>query len=114
MNEVFVGQRHQRIADRGVAVRMVAHALAHHVGDLVELAVVHFEERVQDAPLHGLEPVVDVRDRAVLDDIGGVFEIVAFVEVFYRAPSDQVLHDILPALGGIFPHVKFERLAESP
>ena len=71
----------ERVADRGVAVRMVAHALAHRVGHLVELAVVHFVQRMQDAALHGLEPVVEVGDGPVLDDVGGVFEIIVIVEI---------------------------------
>ncbi len=53
---------------------VVLHALADDVGHLVELAVVHLGERVQDAPLHRLEPVVDVGNGPVLDDVGGVVE----------------------------------------
>jgi hypothetical protein len=47
---------------------------ADDVGDLVEAAVVHFLQRVEDAALDGLEAVVDVRDGALEDDVAGVVE----------------------------------------
>jgi hypothetical protein len=40
----------------------------------VEAAVVHVPEGVEDAALDGLQAVVDVRDGAVEDDVGGVVE----------------------------------------
>jgi hypothetical protein len=64
-------------------VRVVFHAGAHDVGDLVELAVVHLEKGVEDAPLHGLQAVSDVGDRPVLDDIGGVVEEVVVEDLAY-------------------------------
>ena len=55
-------------------MRVVFHAVAHGVGHLVELAVFHFVQRVEDAPLHGFQPVVDVGDGPVFYDVGGVFD----------------------------------------
>ncbi len=72
--KLFVGQDDQGRADRGVAVGMVLHAGADDVRDLVELAVVHLEEGVHDAPLHGLEAVFEIRYGPVLDDVGRVVE----------------------------------------
>ena len=55
-------------------MRVELHRGADDVGDLVEAAVVHVPERVEDAALDGLQAVVDVRDRAVEDDVAGVVE----------------------------------------
>jgi hypothetical protein len=69
--------------DGSVPVGMVLHAVPDHVGDLVEFAVVHLEEGVEDAPLHGLEPVLEVGYRPVLDDVGGVVEVVLVEDLLY-------------------------------
>ena len=53
---------------------VVVHGVADDAGDAVEPPVVHLAEAVQDAPLDGLEAVVDVGDGAVLDDVGGILE----------------------------------------
>jgi hypothetical protein len=53
--------------------------VAHGVCHLVELAVFHFVERVEDAPLHGLQAVLDVGDGPVFYDVGSVFDEV-FIE----------------------------------
>ena len=58
---------------------MEPHGLADDVGHLVVLAVVDLEEGMQDAALNGLQAVVDLRNRPVLDDVGGVFEEVVVV-----------------------------------
>ncbi len=80
--QFLLGEDHQRRIDGGVPVRVILHAVAHHVGHLVELAVVHLHQRVKDAPLHGLEPVVQVRDGPVLDDVGRVFQKVGVEKRF--------------------------------
>ena len=67
----LVGEVHERAVDRGVAVRVVEHRAPDDGGDLDEAAVVHFGERVQDAALDGLESVLDGRDGAVADRVGG-------------------------------------------
>ena len=70
----LVGQHHQRVADGGVAVRMILHRMADHVGDLDEPPVVLFVQRPEDAPLHRLQAVGQIGDGAVADDVGGVVE----------------------------------------
>lgn len=70
--------------DAGIAVRVVAHGVADHVGDLVVAPVVQLLERVQDATLHRLEAVVERRDRAVENDVGGVFKKPALVGLSER------------------------------
>ena len=79
----------------------------------MELPVVHLEEGMQDAALHGLESVVDLRNRPVLDEIGGVLQVVVVEEgigvghgVLYFV--QQVLHDVVPALGRVLAHVEGE------
>ncbi|MPM79347.1 hypothetical protein SDC9_126380 [bioreactor metagenome] len=74
-DEIFlVRQHHQRVADRSVAVRMVVHGVADHVGGFVGASVVDLVERPEDAPLDRLQAVVHVGNRAVFDHIAGVFE----------------------------------------
>ena len=70
----LVGQHHQRVADRGVAVRMVLHGVADDVGHLDEPAIVLLVQRPEDAALDRLEAVRQVGDGAVADDVGGVIE----------------------------------------
>ncbi len=70
---------HQRVVDRQVAVRVI---LAHHLADharaldvllvVVEAQLVHAE---QDAPVHGLQAVAHVGQRARHDHAHGVIEI---------------------------------------
>ena len=79
--QVLVGQQHQRRGDRLIPVRVVPHGLAHHVGYLVELAVVHFEEGVQDAALDRFQTIIDVGDGPVLDHVRGVLDEVVLVEL---------------------------------
>jgi hypothetical protein len=53
---------------------MQGHGLARDVRHLMEAPVVHFPKRVEDAALHGLQAVIDVRDGAVEDDVARVVE----------------------------------------
>ena len=70
---------HHGVVDRAVAVRVI---LAHHVADdagrLAEgprRVVAAFLHRVEDAPLHGLQPVARVGQRARDDHAHGVIEV---------------------------------------
>jgi hypothetical protein len=53
---------------------MIAHGISDDVCHLVKLAVVHLEQGMEYAALNRLQPVVDVRDRTILDDVGGILE----------------------------------------
>ena len=55
-------------------MRMILHRVTDDVGDLDETSVILLVQRPHDAPLHRLETVGEIRDRAVADDIAGVFE----------------------------------------
>jgi hypothetical protein len=83
---------HQRVVGGGVAVRVVAaEHVAHHPRALHRLRAAGWREgqahavhRVQDAALHGLLPVADIRQGAALDDAERVFEVRALGVVGQR------------------------------
>ncbi|MPM95701.1 hypothetical protein SDC9_142856 [bioreactor metagenome] len=55
-------------------MRVVTHRPADHVRHLVEFAVIHLKKRVDDTPLHRLEPVDKIGDCPLLDDVAGIFK----------------------------------------
>ncbi len=61
-------------ADGGIAVGVQLHRRADDICDFVEAPVVHVPQRVEHAALHRFQAVVHVRDRAIEDDVAGVFE----------------------------------------
>ena len=75
--ESLVGEHHQSGADGGVPVWMVLHRVADDVGDFMEPPIIHDIQRMQYSPLHGFQAVIDMGDRPVLDDVGGVLHVVA-------------------------------------
>ena len=83
---LLVGQRDQGVADGGVAVGVVLHGVADDVGHLDEFAVVVLVQRMEDPALHRLEAVVQVGDRTVADDVGGVLD-----EVVVDHPGQRAL-----------------------
>ena len=85
----LVGEVHERFADGGVAVGVVLHRVADDVGHLDEAPVVLLVERVEDAPLDGLESILDGRDRAVADRVGGELEEVAVHDLRERPPGGR-------------------------
>ena len=72
--QVLLPQLHQRVLDRGVAVRMVLHGLAHDVGHLVIASVIDALHGVEYASLHGLQSVGRVGHGTLQDHVGGVVE----------------------------------------
>ena len=70
-------------------MRVILHRVADHVGHLVEPAVVHLPQAVQDATLHRLQSVVLVRDGALEDDVTRVVEEVVVV---HPPNGNNVLH----------------------
>ena len=63
--QVLLSYLHQSVADGSIAVRMKLHRASHDVGYLVQSSVVHEVHGVQDASLHRLQSVLDVRHRTV-------------------------------------------------
>jgi hypothetical protein len=70
----LVRQHHERVADGSVAVRMILHRVSDDVGDLDEAPVVLLLQRPEDATLHRLQTVLEIRNRAVANDVGRVLE----------------------------------------
>ena len=70
--QVLLHHVDQRIVDGGVAMGMVEHGGTHDIGHFGETAVIGLFHGVQDATLHRFEAVVDVGNRAVQDNIGGI------------------------------------------
>ena len=88
----ILGETHQRVVDRLVAVRM---EVAHHVADdlcrfLERRAGIEAQQphAVEDAPMHRLEAVARVRQRAVHD--GG--ERVGEIALLQRLAQRDLLH----------------------
>ena len=72
---MFLAHLHQGRPDGLVAVRVVLHGVAHDVCHLVETAILQLVHGVQDSALHGFQAVVNIRERSIQDDVGGVVEI---------------------------------------
>ena len=62
---------------------MVFHGVADDVGDFVEASVVHPLHGVQDTSLDGFESIVDVRNGAFQNDIGGIVHEVVGIHAFH-------------------------------
>jgi len=61
----LVCQHHEGVADGGIPVRMQLHRLTDGVGDLVVSTVVHLPKGVQNPPLHRLQAIAHVGNRAI-------------------------------------------------
>ncbi len=70
----LVRQHHERVADGCVAVRMILHRVPNDIGDLDEPPVVLLMQRPEDAPLHRLQTVGEIRNRTIADDVAGVIQ----------------------------------------
>ncbi len=102
--QVLLPELHQRVLDRGVAVGMVLHGLAHDVGHLVVAAVVDRLHGVEDAPLHGLQAILDMGHGALQDHVGGVIQKPVLVHARELAHAPLVLRQAVvlarPGPGG--------------
>ena len=74
----------ERVTDGLVAVGVILHRVADDVGHFVETTVVFFLQRMEDAPLHGLQSIIDVRDGTFKDDVAGVFQKPFGIHAFQR------------------------------
>ena len=77
------------VPDARVPVGVVLHRVPDDVGHLVETAVVHLAQAVQDSALHRLQAVVLVRYGAFEDDVARVIEEVVVV---HPPNGNDVLH----------------------
>ena len=72
--QFLLSQLHQRVADRGVAMRMELHGMAHNVGDLIVTPIVEPPHGMEDTTLHRLESIVDVRHGPLKNHVGGIIQ----------------------------------------
>jgi hypothetical protein len=72
--QFFLSQLHQGVADGGIAVGVELHGVAHDVRHLVVASVIEALHRVQDASLHGLQAIVEVRHGTLKDDVRGIVQ----------------------------------------
>ena len=70
---------------------MELHGVAHDIGHFVITPVIHPLHGMQDAPLHRLEPVDDVRHGTFQNHVGGIIQ-----EPMLVHPT-QVVRDAIPA-----------------
>ena len=87
----LVGKNHDSISDRGISVRMIMHCVADDIGGFCGASVfVCLIERPHDAPLHGFQSVIDIRNRAGSDHITCVIKKVAIhhrTEIIVASPA---------------------------
>ena len=90
----------QGVVNRRVAVRMeLTHHVADDAGGLLRGAVKvqpHLVHHVENAAMHGLQTVADIRQRAAHDHAHGVIEVRALHLVF-DVDGDQVLRPTIAA-----------------
>jgi hypothetical protein len=53
---------------------MILHGAPDYIGYFVEAAIIHFTQRMHDAPLNGFESVFNPRHRALKDNVRGIIE----------------------------------------
>ena len=94
--QFLLPQLHQRVANGGVAVGVELHGVSHDVGHLVVASVVQPLHGVQDASLHGFQPVVDVGHGALQDDVGGIVQKPVLVHA-----AQLVSYAFVPRVGGV-------------
>ena len=70
---------------------MVLHRMTDYVGDLGVASVILLPQRMHDAPLHGLEPVLDGGNRPRADDVGGILPEVVVEKFAHRTRTGQSL-----------------------
>ena len=102
--QVFLSELHQGVAYRRVAVGVELHGVAHDVGHLVVAPVVHSFHRVQYAPLHGLQAVLDVGDGALQYNVRGIVEkpvLVHAAQVVHRRGVKPVYGFVVGVLCGL-------------
>ena len=72
--QVLLAQLHERVADAGIAVRVVLHRVPDDVRHLVVAAIVELLHRMQDAALHGLQAVVQCGHGPLEDHVAGIVQ----------------------------------------
>ena len=103
--QVFLPHLHKGVADRGVAVGVKLHGVAHNVGHFVVPSVVHAFHRVQYTALNRFQAVGDVGHGAFQDNVRGVVEEPILVH------ATKVMHRRgIEAVGGFIVGMRFNAL----
>ena len=75
VNQQFLlSQLHQGILDTGIAMRMILHRTTHNVRYLIETPIIHLLHGMEDASLHWLETIHDVRHGTFQNHVGGIVQ----------------------------------------
>ena len=88
--QVFLAQLDQRVADRGITVRVILHSLTDDVRHLVVLAVIHGFHRVEDTALHRLQTILNRRHGTLQYHIRGIVQEPVLVHT-----RQVILHSII-------------------
>ena len=81
----LIDQRYQGIRNGSIPVRMVLHRVPDDIGDLYKTPVVLVVKRMQDSPLHRLEPVGQVGNGTLAYHVRSVLQKVVVYERLERA-----------------------------
>ena len=87
--ELPLADLHHGVPDARIPVGVVLHRVADGIGHLVETAIVHLLQAVQDATLDRLQSVVQVRNRPLENDVRRIIEEVLVV---HPLDADDLLH----------------------
>ena len=109
--QVLLAQLNHGIANGGIAMRMIFHRVPDDVRHLVVTAVFQLVHAVQDAAVHRLQAVIDVRHGALKDDVAGVIEKPVAIERVHRLVlhrgggwQDGGIGVVSGFFGGLFGH----------
>ena len=72
--QIFLTELNERIADRGITMRVVLHGLTDDVSNLVILAVIDRLHGMQNTPLYRLEPILHRRHGTLEYHIRGIIQ----------------------------------------
>ena len=86
---------------------MILHRMADHIGDLDEAPVIFLMQGPEDAPLHRLQAVSQIWNRAVADDVAGIIKKPAVHP--HMQPATQFLR-VKRLVGNGFHHLGYDML----
>src|SRR5210317_661608 len=74
---------------------MQLHGLTDHVGYLLETAVIHIIQRLQNAALDRLQAVTHVRDGTLFNNIGGILHEILIKEFMEFSQIGSIVHGVV-------------------
>ena len=87
-------------------MRVKLHGFTGDIGHFVVASIIHTLHGVKDAALHGFEPVAQMRNGTLKDDIGGIVEKPLLVHSRERVYADGAFASVFSfgVVGGMFEH----------